>query len=204
MQYFSCLSRSFSFSFYLQVKGVINCICWCDQCLDRFFPAGFKVPATFLTRVCVFYVLAGFSKSYLSSTVPSAVTMATSTGFSSCAALKNVKLTYNAMALMGAAGPQCSRADETSFWLTLCLLLWSAVLLNHDSLPSEGSKLLLLLATVIICAGSANCLSVSCISRVLPHQVADKPFQCASSEEELHFLHCFCFSCSVRIKVKSR
>lgn len=37
MQYFSCLSRSFSFSLYFQVKGVINCICCWDRCLARFF-----------------------------------------------------------------------------------------------------------------------------------------------------------------------
>lgn len=37
-------------------------------------------------------VLAGISKYYLSSAVPSAVTMATSTGFSSSAALKNANL----------------------------------------------------------------------------------------------------------------
>lgn len=37
----------------------------------------------------------GSAKKGLSSTVPSVVTMATPTGFSSCAALKNVRLTYN-------------------------------------------------------------------------------------------------------------
>lgn len=44
--------------------------------------------------VCLFMCSLGSAKKCLSSTVPSAVTMATPTGFSSCAALKNVGLTY--------------------------------------------------------------------------------------------------------------
>lgn len=46
--------------------------------------------------------------------VPSAVTMATPTGFSSCAALKNAEQTYNTLSPMRAAGPQCNSAAKVS------------------------------------------------------------------------------------------
>lgn len=67
-----------------------------------------------LVWVCLFMRCLGSAKKCLSSTVPSAVTMATPTGFSSCAALKNVRLTYNSVSPMRAAGPQCSSAAKTS------------------------------------------------------------------------------------------
>lgn len=60
-------------------------------------------------------------------TVPSAVTMATPTGFSSCAALKNVKLTYNAVSLMGAAGPQRNSAAKSAARHILVNSFYSAV-----------------------------------------------------------------------------
>lgn len=55
--------------------------------------------------------------------VPFAVTMVTLTGFSSCAALKNARLTYKAVFPLGAAGPQCSSAAKASLWLILELIL---------------------------------------------------------------------------------
>lgn len=105
--------------------------------------------------MCVFYLLAGISKCYVSTTLPSAVTMATSTGFSSCAALKNVRLTYNAASLMGAAGPQrCNAAKTSSSCIPVPAVrlrtaehsLCSAVLLS--TLSSEDSEWLLVLATI--------------------------------------------------------
>jgi len=56
--------------------------------------------------------LPGSAKKCLSSTVPSAVAMATPTGFSSCAALKNVRLTYYTVSPMRADSPQCSSAAK--------------------------------------------------------------------------------------------
>lgn len=87
-----------------------------------------------LVRVCLFICSLGSAKKCLSSTVPSAVTMATPTGFSSCAALKNVRLTYNTVSSMRAAGPQCSSVAKASprdtvwcWFNSLC----SAALFDH-------------------------------------------------------------------------
>lgn len=54
---------------------------------------------------CLFMRSHGSAKKGLSSAVPSAVAMATPTGFSSCVALKNVRLTYSTVSAMRAAGP---------------------------------------------------------------------------------------------------
>lgn len=140
--------------------------------------------------VC-FYVLAGISKYYLSSTVPAAVTMDTSTGFSSCAALKNVKLTYNAVSLMGAAGPQCCSAAKTSASHILVNSLYSAVLLS--TLSSDCSEWLLVLATIIISIGSTKYSFVFCISK-----------RYIIWREEALLLHCFCFPYSVSVRVRTR
>lgn len=103
-----------------------GCISCCGQYLPSFPSLVSRLPAW---SVC-FCVLGGISKCYLSSTVPSAVTMATSTGFSSCAALKNVKLTYNAVSLTGAAGPHCCSAAKISASYIPVNSLCSAVLLS--------------------------------------------------------------------------
>lgn len=140
LQYFPCLSSSI-FRLYLLLLSVLTKLLY-----------AFKVQASFVWSVC-FYVL-GISKYYLSSTVLSAVTMATSTGFSSCAELKNVKLTYNAVSLMRAAGPHCCSAAKT--WASHIPVnsLYTAVLLS--TLSPEGSERLLVLATIILSIGSTK------------------------------------------------
>lgn len=119
--------------------------------LTKFLYA-FKVPASLVWSVC-FYVL-GISKYYTSSTVLSAVTMATLTGFSSCAERKNVKVTYNGVSLMRLAGPHCCSAAKT--WASHIPVnsLYSAALLS--TLSPEGSERLLVLATIILSIGSTK------------------------------------------------
>lgn len=56
-------------------------------------------------------MLAGINKC-LSSMVPSAVTMDTATGFSSCAALKNVRRTYNAVFPLGGSWPTMQQRSQ--------------------------------------------------------------------------------------------
>lgn len=87
------------------------------------------------------YVLAGISKKCLSSVVPSAVTMATPTGFSSCAALKNVRLTYNTVSPMGAAHNAAAqpRVCRGTFWCRFNSL-FSAALRSRFQLSSGLSQ----------------------------------------------------------------